>query len=509
VRIGTHRIRSTVRVRLKLWYTALLALILVAFALVSYGTVAQTVRRSTDNSLLETSDDFVETLRTEIEFSEGRNIAKTIALVASDFRYKDRRVDLYDSLLNLVASSDDAAEEGISAGRRPLLSPSGRQMLVGSQASPLFVTLENRRGAPERRVLARAADLGGSRFFVVVTRSLAAQEDVLQQTREAFYLAIPLSLLIASFSGYFLAFKSLQPVVRMSSQAARIRATNLHERIEVANQHDELGKLAAVLNDLLQRLERSFQQQHRLMADASHELRTPIAIVRGEAEVALSRESRSESEYRETLAIIHDEARRMTQVVESLFTIARADAGQIPVVRANFFLEELAFECLRSLRSIAGKKGIQTDFSSSGEMPIDADEGLLQRMLLNLIENGIKYTPPGGNVRVDLQRRGDFYEVRVSDSGEGITAAARPHIFEPFYRADKSRSRAETGGGGSGAGLGLPIARWIAEVHGGSLTLESTSDQGSTFLALIPAVEGGASGESSSATFAAAEPVAD
>jgi len=297
-------------------------------------------------------------------------------------------------------------------------------------------------------------------------------------------LIIPLSVFLAGAGGYFLARRSLSPVVDMSSAAARMGAENLHERLEVRNAKDELGQLAQSFNGLLDRLDRSFEQQRRFVADASHELRTPVAILQGEADVALSKSERPPEEYRESLAILRGEARRLKHIVEDLFTLARADAGQHPLMPTKFDLDELVAECARNMRTLAAAKQIALRCEEPKERPVYADEGLIRRMVVNLLDNAIKYTKPGGEVRVSCGEQDGFLRVAVRDSGPGIPAELQAHIFERFFRADKARSRAESDGGG--AGLGLSISRWIAEVHGGRLELMDSSAKGSTFTILLP-----------------------
>jgi len=285
--------------------------------------------------------------------------------------------------------------------------------------------------------------------------------------------------------GYFLARKSLAPVVAMSSQAGRIGAANLHERLAVPNEKDELGHLALSFNSLLDRLDESFERQRRFMADASHELRTPVAILRGEAEVSLSRPVRAPEEYRESLTVLHGEAQRLTQIVEDLFTLTRADAGQYPLTTRDFYLEELVADGVHSARTLALAKNIKLTCEITQELPIHADESLLRRMILNLLDNAIKYTSANGSVSVACILSGKEYAVSITDTGPGIPTELQPRIFERFFRADKARSRSETDG--SGAGLGLSIARWIAEAHLGRLELTRSDASGSTFTVFLPA----------------------
>jgi signal transduction histidine kinase len=270
----------------------------------------------------------------------------------------------------------------------------------------------------------------------------------------------------------------------MSNQAGRIGAANLHERLTIRNENDELGHLGKSFNELLNRLSASFDQQRRFMADASHELRTPVAILRGEAEVSLSRETRSQEEYRESLTIIRNEAGRLAQIVEDLFTLARADAGQHPLVRHEFYLDELVSEVIRSARALALDKDISLVGKTSGECVFVGDEELLRRMVMNLVSNAIKYTPRGGCVTVACDGTDGHYSLTVSDTGPGIPPALQGRIFDRFFRADVARSR-EAGDQG-GAGLGLAIARWIAEAHRGSLELIRSDSTGSVFSAFLP-----------------------
>jgi heavy metal sensor kinase len=292
-------------------------------------------------------------------------------------------------------------------------------------------------------------------------------------------------LLIAGVGGYLLAKKSLAPVVSMGEQAAHIGAANLGERIPVPMHNQELGRLAEIFNDLLARLDRSFAEQKRFMADASHELRTPVAVILGESEVALS-QPREIAEYQESLNIMHDEGRRLTRMVEDLFTLARADSGEYPLVLSDFYLDESVNECVRAVRTLAAKKSLELTYQApASEIAYRGDEAVISRMFMNVLQNAIKYTPPNGRIDVVLKENCANWEISVSDTGEGIPEPARSQVFERFFRVDKARSR---NGflNGSGAGLGLSIAKWAAELHGGKIVLENTGATGSTFVVLLP-----------------------
>ncbi|MEJ7618136.1 MAG: ATP-binding protein [Pyrinomonadaceae bacterium] len=296
---------------------------------------------------------------------------------------------------------------------------------------------------------------------------------------------MPLALALAGLGGFFLARKALAPVAAMSERARRIGAANLEERLPVANPRDELGGLAAAFNDLLARLDASFNQQRQFMADASHELRTPLSVMHTTAEVTLAQPRRAESDYRDALEMMDAQTRRLARVVEDMFTLARADAGRRPLYESNFYLDELINETARAARLLATRKGVSVEVVGAAETSFRGDEGLLRQMLLNLLDNAIRYTPAGGRVSVCFAPYDSMCEISVADSGTGIPAEAQTRIFERFFRADEARSRVEAAGA-SGAGLGLSIARWIAEAHDGRLELRRSDESGTLFVASLP-----------------------
>lgn len=481
---------ESVRSHLTLWYTGVLAFVLVIFAVSTYVYLARAARQRTDDSLNDTVNSFVASFKSELDDNEQPDETVVIE-TAREFRYKDRQLLIYDAAHRLIAASI-APATGIGKGKSQ--APS-----LSSLSEPFYTLLDsasrNERavatlsdGAEGIRVVAVMVHSGASAYTVVVAHSLHAQEEALEQARNAFLVAIPLALLLASLGGYLLARKSLAPVVAMGERAAHIGASNLHERLPVTNDRNELGRLARIFNELLARLDHSFDEQRRFMADASHELRTPVAIVRGEAEVALSRLERSGAEYRESLAIVEDEGRRLTRIVEDLFTLARADAGQYPLALTNFYLDDMVNDCVRSVRSLAIKREVEISYEQPGkEISYYGDEGLLRRMVLNLLDNALKHTHAGGGIRVGLttQKEGTC-AITIADTGTGIPAVGQPHIFERFYRADMARTR--TGGeNGSGAGLGLSIALWVAEMHNGRIVLDHSDHNGSSFTVFLQA----------------------
>ena len=456
---------ESIRARLTVWYTAILALVLITFSAISYVFVMQGIRSATDKSLADTAHEFA------AAFSEEESDGRALL----DFRYSDRDVMVFAPNGDIVAAS------------QPHLTPEDRvaisKVVAGRTRFQGFATVESA-GGKDIRIVAVPIEVLGVRYMAVVGQDLDEQRASLISAGRAVLLGIPLALIVTAGGGYLLARKSLARVTAMSAKARQIGAETLSERILVENERDELGHLASTLNDLLERLQRAFTSQRRFMADASHELRTPLAIIQGETDVALSRANRSEAEYRESLAIIRNACRKLTRIVQNLFLLARSDAGPYPMDRSRFYLDELIADSVRAMRTVAAQKSIELECHTHGEMIVNADEELLQRMVFNLLDNAVKFTSPGGRVAVFVDRHDHTYTIRVADTGSPIHEQDRARIFERFYRGDRNR---RAGTDTSGAGLGLPIAKWIAQAHGGSIALEDGETSGNTFTITLPA----------------------
>jgi len=298
-------------------------------------------------------------------------------------------------------------------------------------------------------------------------------------------LAIPAALVLAWSGGWLLAGRTLAPMVAIRTQAARIGAANLSERVPITTPHDEVGQLAAVVNQLLERLEVAFQQRREFMADASHELRTPVAIIQNEASLALSRDTREPGEYKEALRVVRDAARRLRQIVNDLFLLARADAGELPLRCDPVYLDEIVSTSVREVRTLADARGVKIDVERLPEVPFVGDESLLHRLVLNLLDNAIKYSPPEAIVSVRLGVEDERLRLDVENTGPAIPVALQGKIFERFVRADQVRAY-DGNAFASGTGLGLPIARWIAERHGGTVELVRSDERSTLFSFLVP-----------------------
>jgi signal transduction histidine kinase len=221
-------------------------------------------------------------------------------------------------------------------------------------------------------------------------------------------------------------------------------------------------------------------QQRRFMADASHELRTPVSVVRTAAEVTLSRETRSEQEYRESFRIVGEQANRLSRMVDDMFLLARADAGQRRVMPAEFYFDEVVAECVRSSQLLAAAKRVTITAAIAGDVSFSGDEALARQLVTNLLDNAVRHAPRDGRVWVSLAASGSAVQLTVSDNGAGVAAADRERIFDRFVKLDPVRSP------DGGAGLGLSIARWVAEAHGGTLHLTESDAGRTTFQAILP-----------------------
>lgn len=468
---------DSVRMRLTLWYVCVLALVLVAFSIGVYVQVASSYYNRMDSGLRQV----VKAIGAAIdrELAAGRSEQEAAHVAQDELLFPRQATAVY------IDSGQIVNERPTKSGNTAPLPPLDA---IPENDTYFFNDMTGERpGGVGRRVAVRriSSVISERTFIIAVSQPLERVTDELKEIRNIFYIAVPLALALAGVGGWFLARRSLAPVVVMSERARRIGAKNLEERLPVVNPRDELGRLASTFNELLARLGAAFAQQRRFMADASHELRTPLSVMRTASSVTLEREHRDESEYREALRIVGEQARRLTRIVEDMFTLARADAGHRALQRSEFYLDELLAESARAAAVLGARKGVEVALDDSAEAPFTGDEGLMRQMFLNLLDNAVKHTPQGGRVNARLEVRNGDYRVTVSDTGSGIPAEAQPHIFERFFRADKARARSEPGNGG-GAGLGLSIAQWIAHAHGGDLKLQRSDARGSIFVASLP-----------------------
>ena len=457
---------DSVRTRLTLWYAGVLAFSLIAFALVIYYAAGNIFHDRQDESLRSTAQTVASAYVEEL--GETHSLSTAGQVVLAEITFPNRYVQLTDNTGKPIAASANLSGSNIA-----IPSP----IFADARARGFSHTTVN-----GLRVAVVPLSSDQSLGYAAVAESLSVIEDGQRELRRDFFAGVPLVLLLASAGGYFLARKSLAPITAMNSQTQRISAENLSARLDVTSPRDELGKLATTINDLLARLENSFKEQQRFIADASHELRTPLAVLRGETEVALGK-SRTVEEYQQSLTLIQDEAERLSRIVEDLFILARQPVNTRAALNtARLSLNDAINDCARAAQVLAIRKGVrlklENDFPA---IVLNGDEELIRRLILNLLDNAVKYTPAGGEILLALTRQNGNAEIIVRDTGIGIPEAAQQRVFDRFYRVDKARARAM-----GGAGLGLSIAQWIVEVHGGEINVASAPGQGSTFTVKLP-----------------------
>jgi two-component system, OmpR family, sensor kinase len=315
--------------------------------------------------------------------------------------------------------------------------------------------------------------------FIWVGCSIAPELKQLNLTALKLTGAGGIILLLGLAGGWWLVGRALQPIDSISAAAAKISAGDLSQRINVAETGSELGRLAGVLNSTFARLETAFAQQQQFTADAAHELRTPVSVMLTQTQTALTRD-RSATEYRETVEACQRASQRMRRLIESLLELARLDAGQETMKRLRFNLAGTVTDCVEQLKPLAGQRHVKI-LTELAPVEITGDAERLAQVAANLLTNAIQYHQPGGEVRVKLEAQTGLAVLTVSDTGPGISAEDLPHVFERFYRGDKSRTAAH-----GNAGLGLAISKAIVEAHGGTISVSSKPGTGTTFTAILP-----------------------
>lgn len=333
---------------------------------------------------------------------------------------------------------------------------------------------------------------GEQEVRVAIARSRSAlvvagyPSDEVQSLLEQFFgtltLLAPVVLVLSTIGGWFLAKVSLRPVDVITRTAQDITASNLSRRIPPTNTKDEIGRLSDTLNDMISRLENSFERIRQFTADASHELRTPLTIMTGELELAL-RSQKTPERYQDVLSSALQEVLRLSHVVESLLLLSRSDMGQVVLHMEPTNLSDTLADLADAATILGTQKNIYINFRQGEDLYVEADGAKLYQMFLNLVDNAVKYTPAGGMISIAIHREGKWAEIRVRDTGIGIDEGHLRRVFDRFYRVDKARSREE-----GGAGLGLAIVQWIVEIHRGTIDIESEAGKGSTFIVRLPLI---------------------
>src|SRR5918992_1027519 len=457
-----------IRLRLTLWYVALLAIILAVFIASVYLLLRQSLYRHLDESMLNQANALLDVVQ-----YEGDRLSLPSEVSEMDRSQDEDFVRLFDASGNLLGFDNSAALEQVPVDAKVVANT-----FQGESITRSVKTSEN---DDLMRVITlpiiRDEDIVG---VLEVGQSEEDVSDTLTSLLYVMMLAYPLALLAASFDGVFLAGRALSPIDNITRTARHISAEGLKQRLNLRLPDDEVGRLARTFDEMIARLDNAFQRQRRFTADASHELRTPLTIIKGQIDVSLQRD-REPGAYRQVLQAINAEVDRLIRLTGSLLTLTRADAGQISLRFEDVDVAEVVTGVFEQIRSAASDKGVECQLDPGPPAMIRGDQDLLLQLMLNLSDNAIRYTPSGGQVALGWRVNKDQVQLWVQDTGIGISQEHLPHLFDRFYRVDKARSRAE-----GGVGLGLAISHWIAEAHQGSVHVESAPGKGSTFTVLLP-----------------------
>src|SRR5271157_201815 len=319
--------------------------------------------------------------------------------------------------------------------------------------------------------------------IVQVGTSLEDFDETMKRLFIILLIGIPSSIGAAIAVGYYMAKKALKPVDQIRRAAVKISSSNLDERIEIGRRKDELSRLAHTFNEMIARLKDAFQRCNQFSIDVSHELKTPLTILKGETEVAL-RKPRENPVYQKLLTSNLEEINQMARIIDDLLLLAKADTGETHLNVDEIDLKDLILEVYSDMSILAEKKNIELTVGELHETRLSGDELKLRRMLWNVVENGIKYTQPGGKVAISSGLQNGSVRISVRDTGVGISDKDLKYVFDRFYRADGSRNRE------GGSGLGLSISKWIAEAHKGTIEVESQASSGTVFSIKLPLAGG-------------------
>ncbi|MBL0938761.1 MAG: HAMP domain-containing protein [Gemmatimonadaceae bacterium] len=497
--------RTSILFRLTLWNASVLACMLVLFAAAGWITLDRAVAQRTASTVRESARAVAGAILAERRAAAARGEVEEERgayekAVLRELRVGDLDIFITDDAVQLMAVkqprvADDLTPEPREADQRSDERPIEIPMAVRAEMNHvrqerLDGTLSDSAVAVRRvvqsdssfrvamlRVEPDADDHDEPPLLITVVMSEAEDRALLRQVRTTLFFAIPLALLVSIAVGFLLARRSLEPLEAINARTATISAANLDERLPVVNPHDELGRLAQIINGLLERVDSAFRTQRQFVADASHELRTPLAIIRGEADVTLRRPQRPEDEYREAMTVVHAESLRLSRIVDDLFLLARTDAGGALTAPLPIDPQGLVTSVLRSVRTLADERHVTLQASLEaldGDCDIRGEESLLRRLLLNLLDNALKHAPRGSTIHVAARTIVDtderFIGIRVQDEGPGIAPDLRARVFERFVHGVASDMRSATSTP-PGAGLGLAIAQAIAHAHGGRIEL--------------------------------------
>ena len=465
---------NSVRLKLTVWYVALLAIILILFSILLYYFLSKRLYESVDNSLNVSANIVAKTTVMRFPASSLPGLEQYLEQFLGYGNF-NKFYRIYDGSGNVGSRS-----KNIDASQFPLTQESYAKALEGVPSYETFTLSEGQMIRVITRPILRNRKLAN---LIQVGTSLQAVNDTMDNLRIFLYTGIPGVLVLATLVGGFMARRALNPVARITQTARAIGSgVDLSKRIPVPDVQDEIGRLANTFNDMLERLESSFSRIRQFSSDASHELRTPLTVLKGQSELALSK-SRSSEEYQEVLSSNLEEINYMSKILEDLFYLSKSDETKIRLDRERINFQATVEEVCRHAELLGDEKNIEIIIAYLELVDVEGDPVRLRQLVWNLLHNAIKYTPSGGRVKVSLQNLDDWGVLTVEDTGIGIPEEHLENIFLRFYRVDKSRSRQE-----GGSGLGLAICKYIVARHKGEIEVDSQVGKGSKFRIRLPKI---------------------
>ena len=462
-------INFPIKWKLTIWYGGILALILLIFSSGVYIYFKNSLERSIDVKIKSIAEVLASSMTEEHSGNVFGNFERYLENVLGK-KPKGKFIQIIDSSGKIGAKMNDIETDAI-----PTRFNTTERALKGEI---VYETIED--ANPRLRMITMPIlDNKKITSIVQVGSSLADFDETMRKLLIIMVISIPTSISVTIIMGYFMAKKTLRPVDQIRRAAVKISSSNLDERIDIKGRKDELGRLAETFNAMIARLKDSFQRINQFSIDVSHELKTPLTILKGETEVVL-RKDRDNEEYRNLLQSNLEEIDRMARIIDDLLLLSKADRKDMKLNIGNISLRDLVADVCMNMKIFADKKEIALVVDELADVRLIGDELKLRRMLWNIMENGIKYTPKGGVVTVSSYTNNGFVCINVTDNGMGISGDDIKYIFDRFYRADRSRKRE------SGSGLGLSISKWIAEAHKGAIEVTSQLSKGSQFLIKLP-----------------------
>jgi len=455
--------------RLTIWYGFVLSLILITFASGIFIYFKNSLQESIDAKIRSIGEVLSSSMTDAHNTSVFGNFERYLENVLGK-KPKGKFIQIMDSSGRIGAKMSDIEGEALPTSFSAL----ERAM----QGEIVYETIE--RTKPRLRMITIPIMENKKVTSVVqVGTSLEDFDETIKKLLLIMIISIPSSICVTIVVGYFMAKKALKPVDQIRRAAIKISSSNLDERIDIGGRKDELGRLAETFNAMIGRLKDAFQRINQFSIDVSHELKTPLTILKGETEVALRKE-RNKHDYQVLLMSNLEEIDRMSCIIDDLLLLSKADMKEIKLNVEEVALRDLITDVCMDMKVVADKKNVELEASELEDIRLKGDELKLRRMLLNIVENGIKYSQVGGKVSVSSYQNNGYAKIDVKDNGIGISEEDIKYIFDRFYRADRSRKRE------SGSGLGLSISRWIAEAHQGSIEVISQPARGSMFTIKLP-----------------------